>query len=140
MPLSLNRRVRVIGVVLLVLVTILALALAHMFTPAGAPKVHAAAAAAAQKPMCDVKPQLCTETSNPWNFQGQYTGHDEPSVLFYSNQAGSGNNAIYQLSPAQGSTDSSESSRNRWHLELPVASCHLVRHDHVRRPGCANSW
>ncbi len=30
-----------------------------------------------------------------WN--GQYVGHDEPSVLFYSNQAGSGNNNTYLL-------------------------------------------
>lgn len=95
MPLSLNRRVRTVGVVLLVIVAVLALALAHILTPAAAPKVHAAAATV--KPMCDVKPQLCTETKDPWNAQGQYTGHDEPSVLFYSNRPGSGNNQVYQL-------------------------------------------
>src|SRR6266704_3212312 len=27
----------------------------------------------------------------------EYTGHDEPSLLFYSNTAGSGNSSIYNL-------------------------------------------
>ena len=31
---------------------------------------------------------LCTETNETFNYEGQYTGHDEPSVLFYSNTHG----------------------------------------------------
>ena len=31
------------------------------------------------------------------NYEGQYTGHDEPSTLFYSNIPGSGNNNLYFL-------------------------------------------
>jgi hypothetical protein len=55
------------------------------------------AKAAAATPFCNTRPSLCTETAEPWNYQGKYTGHDEPSVLFYSNTPGSGNNNVYQL-------------------------------------------
>ncbi len=46
---------------------------------------------------CDDNAPLCTETSNVLNYEGNYTGHDEPSVLFYSDTAGSGNSNVYQL-------------------------------------------
>jgi len=49
-------------------------------------------------PFCARSSVLCTETVDPWNYAGQYTGHDEPSVLFYSNTAGSGNSNLYKLS------------------------------------------
>jgi hypothetical protein len=42
---------------------------------------------------------LCTEANDPWTWNG-YTyvsGHDEPSLLFYSNKKGSGNSNQYQL-------------------------------------------
>src|SRR5262245_29149456 len=35
--------------------------------------------------------RLCTEVSDPLTAFGHYVGHDEPSVLFYSNVPGSGN-------------------------------------------------
>jgi hypothetical protein len=34
---------------------------------------------------------LCTEVYNSIGYGGSYTGHDEPSLLFYSNVRGSGN-------------------------------------------------
>jgi hypothetical protein len=37
---------------------------------------------------------FCTETVDPL---GAYTGHDEPSLLFYSNTPGSGNSQVYKL-------------------------------------------
>jgi len=37
---------------------------------------------------------FCTETVDPL---GEYTGHDEPSLLFYSGASGSGNSQIYKL-------------------------------------------
>jgi hypothetical protein len=55
------------------------------------------ARAQAHAPLCGVSPQLCTETTQPWNYKGQYTGHDEPSLLFYSSKPGSGNSNLYQL-------------------------------------------
>jgi hypothetical protein len=49
------------------------------------------------RPLCDDNAPLCTETSETLNYENQYTGHDEPSVLFYSNTAGSGNSNRYFL-------------------------------------------
>ncbi|HEX2347711.1 MAG TPA: hypothetical protein VHI51_04670 [Ktedonobacterales bacterium] len=46
---------------------------------------------------CEARPALCTETIEPFNYEGQYVGHDEPSVLFYSSVPGSGNSNLYQL-------------------------------------------
>lgn len=49
------------------------------------------------RPYCDDNSPLCTETLSPYTYEGQYVGHDEPSLLFYSNAAGSGNNQTYSL-------------------------------------------
>src|SRR5258708_39616847 len=40
---------------------------------------------------------LCAETFDSIGYAGAYTGHDEPSVIFYSNQRGSGNSSTYLL-------------------------------------------
>ena len=48
-------------------------------------------------PFCERFEYLCTKTIHRYNYEGAYTGHDEPSVLFYSNKAGSGNNMTYRL-------------------------------------------
>lgn len=40
---------------------------------------------------------LCTEVFDSIGYNGAYTGHDEPSLLFYSNVRGSGNSSIYRL-------------------------------------------
>ena len=40
---------------------------------------------------------LCTEVYQSIGYHGAYTGHDEPSVLFYSAVAGSGNTMVYLL-------------------------------------------
>jgi hypothetical protein len=40
---------------------------------------------------------LYAEVYQPIGYHGAYTGHDEPSVLFYSNTAGSGNTMVYFL-------------------------------------------
>lgn len=63
----------------------------------GANPAPAVKASPSTGPFCASRPSLCTETLNPWNYQGQYTGHDEPSLLFYSNVPGSGNSNLYQL-------------------------------------------
>ncbi len=46
---------------------------------------------------CDDNAPLCTEPMNPTNYEGNYIGHDEPSLLFYSNKPGSGNSSLYRL-------------------------------------------
>jgi hypothetical protein len=40
---------------------------------------------------------ICTEVADSIGPYGAYTGHDEPSLLFYSNSAGSGNSNSYNL-------------------------------------------
>ena len=38
---------------------------------------------------CDEGGPLCAEPADPIGYGGEYTGHDEPSALFYSNTPGS---------------------------------------------------
>jgi len=41
---------------------------------------------------------LCAEQrENPGASEGYYIGHDEPALLFYSNEPGSGNSSVYRL-------------------------------------------
>ncbi|HEY3007865.1 MAG TPA: hypothetical protein VGJ63_07340 [Micromonosporaceae bacterium] len=40
---------------------------------------------------------LCAEPAEPLNYEGNYIGHDEPSLLFYSNTPGAGNNQQYRI-------------------------------------------
>jgi len=58
-----------------------------------------AARAATNAPFCVQHPAYCAEANNPWSWNN-YTyvsGHDEPSLLFYSDKQGSGNSNEYQL-------------------------------------------
>jgi hypothetical protein len=48
-------------------------------------------------PECDEPTALCTEPYDSIGYGGEYTGHDEPSLLFYSNTAGSGNSSLYHV-------------------------------------------
>ena len=48
-------------------------------------------------PECDENAPFCTEVFDSIGYGGAYTGHDEPSILFYSNTAGSGNSNLYTL-------------------------------------------
>src|SRR5262249_11526859 len=62
-----------------------------------APAQRPAAAESYGKPLCDANAPLCTEAVDPIGYGCAYPGHDEPSVLFYSNRSGSGNSNVYQL-------------------------------------------
>jgi hypothetical protein len=46
---------------------------------------------------CSQGNPLCAETADSIGLNGSYTGHDEPSLLFYSNTAGSGNSSSYRI-------------------------------------------
>ena len=46
---------------------------------------------------CSEPYALCAETVDSIGYGGEYTGHDEPSLLFYSGTAGSGNSNLYNL-------------------------------------------
>ena len=69
------------------IVTVAALVLLGLFT----------GSAGATVPECDEPTALCTEPVDSIGYAGEYTGHDEPSLLFYSNTAGSGNSSLYRL-------------------------------------------
>ena len=75
---------------------------AAMLAPAAASSTSAASpASAGSHPRIDCSNGrfACTEVQDPEQAFGEdvYVGHDEPSVLFYSNQPGSGNRMRYQL-------------------------------------------
>jgi hypothetical protein len=40
---------------------------------------------------------ICAEPADSIGYGGEYTGHDEPSLLFYSNTPGSGNSSMYNI-------------------------------------------
>jgi hypothetical protein len=46
---------------------------------------------------CDEGSPLCAETADAIGYEGRYTGHDEPSLLFYSDTPGAGNNNNYRM-------------------------------------------
>jgi len=46
---------------------------------------------------CDEAWSLCAEPMNSIGYAGTYTGHDEPSLLWYSSTPGSGNSSLYRL-------------------------------------------
>ena len=65
---------------------------------------------------------LCTEVAdNPSSYR--YIGHDEPSLLFYSNQAGSGNNQTYQLQLPEQATQmpKQDGTGGTWDFQLHPA-------------------
>jgi hypothetical protein len=52
----------------------------------------------AGKDKCNSNRDLCTEVADPEQYWGyHYVGHDEPTVMFYSNKPGSGNDMTYQV-------------------------------------------
>src|ERR687886_1551049 len=48
-------------------------------------------------PHCYEPYALCAEPLDSIGYHGEYTGHDEPSLLFYSNSSGAGNSNLYRL-------------------------------------------
>jgi hypothetical protein len=119
MPFRLTPRLRIATAALLAVAGVLALLAAY------APRLAAQTAHAAPRnqPLCTMNAALCTETVNPWNSAGQYTGHDEPSLLFYSNTAGAGNSNLYQLTlPSDPPTaPSQDGTGGTWNFQLHPA-------------------
>lgn len=56
-----------------------------------------AGSASAASLNCSEPYALCAEPIDSIGYGGEYTGHDEPSLLFYSSTAGAGNSNLYQL-------------------------------------------
>src|SRR5262245_10031615 len=55
------------------------------------------AVASTAEPLCEQKIPLCVDPYYTQDYEGNYVGHDEPSLLFYSNVPGSGNSNLYRL-------------------------------------------
>jgi len=72
-----------------------ALALAAFFLPAASSaQAGGTGVRYSEHPTCAEDAVACTELAQP---VAGYTGHDEPSLLFYSNHAGSGNSDLYRM-------------------------------------------
>jgi hypothetical protein len=108
------RRLRVGGLILVVI--------AAIATALGG---GSAAKSADSEPLCVQHPQMCTELNNTWTYEGQTynSGHDEPSLLFYSNKPGSGNSDQYNLTlPSDPPTAPAEDgSGGTWNFQLRPA-------------------
>jgi len=80
---------------------------------------------------CSQDSATCTEVFDPIGYEGTYTGHDEPSVLFYSHTPGSGNSNFYQLTlpkdpptaPKQDGTGGTFNFQQRATFWLGMAMC-----------------
>ncbi len=77
-----------------------------------------------QRPNCLFLSFTCTEVADGLSDSGlAYTGHDEPSLLFYSNTPGSGNNNSYRLvlpkDPLQ--QPSQDGTGSTWNFQLHPA-------------------
>ena len=47
--------------------------------------------------LCQSRSYLCVDPFGNNSTNGEYTGHDEPSTIFYSRKDGSGNDMVYKL-------------------------------------------
>jgi hypothetical protein len=72
---------------------LLAIVLALVFIPAAASSQNTAS----RQLNCDANGPLCAEPAEVYNYESDYIGHDEPSLLFYSSTPGSGNNTLYRV-------------------------------------------
>jgi len=88
---------------LAVLVATVALASLATLTPiasassVGRAPTHATREHYSEKLLCSEGSPLCAEADPALGSGGGYTGHDEPSLLFYSDVPGSGNQANYRV-------------------------------------------
>jgi hypothetical protein len=84
-----------------------------------------------EKLLCNEGSPICAEALDALGYEGEYTGHDEPSVLFYSDTPGSGNNQQYRLSlpnepptlPAQDGTGGTFTFQDRIAFWLGMDLC-----------------
>jgi hypothetical protein len=57
----------------------------------------AAAGRSVQEPFCEAHVGSCPDVWTHQDYEGEYVGHDEPALLFYSKRAGSGNTNVWNL-------------------------------------------
>jgi hypothetical protein len=88
--------------ILMLLASAILVAVAATAASAGSPRATSAPRSASssdhdRKLLCNEGDPLCAETAEAIGYEGRYTGHDEPSALFYSNRPGAGNNSRYRV-------------------------------------------
>jgi hypothetical protein len=83
-----------------------------------------AGAAGAVPPSCSANSPVCTEANDAAGYDGAYTGHDEPSLLFYSNVPGSGNSSLYHVRLPQEPKEMPNQSGTggTWNFQLHIAT------------------
>src|SRR5215469_16749033 len=80
------------------------------FAFSGGAPAHAAASTQLMHIDCEYS-RTCPDVEDQSGFD-QYTGHDEPSALFYSNTPGSGNRMQYQVTLPKDPSPASPSSKS----------------------------
>src|SRR4051794_40249451 len=78
------------------------------------------AAARHHQSLCQSHVALCTDTYTDL-IEDEYVGHDEPSLLFKSNQPGSGNDVSYDIrlpKDPQGPKPKNDGTGSTWNFEL----------------------
>src|SRR5206468_8226070 len=78
--------------------------------------VATAAGRSIREPFCETHLGSCPDVWTHRNYEGDYVGHDEPALLFYSKRAGSGN-------------------ANTWGLRLPAEAPVMPTQD-----GTGGTW
>ena len=84
--------------------------------------------------VCGEGSPLCAEANDALGYNGGYTGHDEPSLLFYSGTPGSGNDSNYRLVVPTDPPILPNARRHGWDVQLPGPHRVLVRYGSVRQP------
>jgi hypothetical protein len=70
----------------------------------------------------DVNSGLCTDLAKGTNYEGQYSGHDEPAIVFYSNKPGSGNSSVYLIRiPKDAPVKPTQDGGGTWNFQLRPA-------------------
>ena len=128
------RRILIVLAALALVISVEASASARTTRQASATARAASPAQEERRFLCNEGDPLCAETAEAIGYEGRYTGHDEPSVLYYSDKPGSGNNNRYRVVVAQGPADPADPGRDRGHLQLPEPDRVLVRDGPVRQP------
>ena len=83
-----------------------------------------AGAAHAVRPFCGQNAPICTEANDAVGYDGAYTGHDEPSLLFYSDMPGSGNSSLYHVKlPGESRVMPNQAGTGgTWNFQLHIAT------------------
>ena len=91
------RRILIVLAALALVISVEASASARTTRQASATARAASPAQEERRFLCNEGDPLCAETAEAIGYEGRYTGHDEPSVLYYSDKPGSGNNNRYRV-------------------------------------------